>query len=115
MGGFPIGAVLRTLRFHCRRHGFNPGQGAKSLHAVKNSQKTNKKKTPKGKMVNFKLCVFTHTKKNPAGTFLVAQWLRICLPMQGTQVQFLVQEDPTRCRADEPVCLQPVLCSKTPQ
>jgi len=24
------------------------------------------------------------------GTFLVVQWLRICLLMQGTQVQFLV-------------------------
>ena len=29
--------------------------------------------------------------------FLVVQWLRICLPMQGTWVRFLVQEDPT-CR-----------------
>ena len=28
-------------------------------------------------------------------TFLVIQWLRICLPMQGTQVQSLVLEDPT--------------------
>ena len=26
---------------------------------------------------------------------LVAQWLRICLPMQGTWVQALVREDPT--------------------
>ena len=25
-------------------------------------------------------------KKELTGTFLVAQWLRICLPMQGTQV-----------------------------
>ena len=29
------------------------------------------------------------------GTSLVAQWLRLCLPMQGTQIQPLVQEDPT--------------------
>ena len=29
------------------------------------------------------------------GTSLVVQWLRICLPMQGTQVQSLVREDPT--------------------
>ena len=29
------------------------------------------------------------------GTSLVAQWLRIHLPMQGTQVPFLVREDPT--------------------
>ena len=28
---------------------------------------------------------------------LVAQWLRICLPMQGTRVRVLVWEDP-KCR-----------------
>ena len=31
------------------------------------------------------------------GTSRVTQWLRICLPMQGTRVGSLVQEDPT-CR-----------------
>ena len=31
------------------------------------------------------------------GTSLVAQWLRICLPMQLTRVRALVWEDPT-CR-----------------
>ena len=41
----------------------------------------------------------TVIKKLPAGTALVAEWLRIHLPMQGTQVQSLVQEDPTCCRA----------------
>ena len=30
---------------------------------------------------------------------LVAQWLRICLPMQGTRVRSLVQKDPTCRRA----------------
>ena len=34
---------------------------------------------------------------------LVAQWLRICLPMQGTRVRALVWEDPTCCGATEPV------------
>ena len=34
---------------------------------------------------------------------LVAQWLRICLPMQGTQVQALVWEDPTCRGATGPV------------
>ena len=29
---------------------------------------------------------------------LVVQWLRICLPMQETQVPSLVQEDLTYCR-----------------
>ena len=31
----------------------------------------------------------------PTRTSLVAQWLRICLPLQGTWVQSLVWEDPT--------------------
>ena len=34
---------------------------------------------------------------------LVAQWLRICLPMQGTWVRALVWEDPTCCGATGPV------------
>ena len=34
---------------------------------------------------------------------LVAQWLRICLPMQGTRVQVLVWEDPTCRGATKPV------------
>ena len=58
---------------------------------------------------------------------LVAQWFRICLPMQGIRVQALVQEDPTCLGATKPVrhnyrvhmpqllkpaCLEPVLCNK---
>ena len=38
------------------------------------------------------------------GTSLVAQWLRIRLLMQGTQVPALVREDPTCCGATKPVC-----------
>ena len=34
---------------------------------------------------------------------LVAQWLRIRLPMQGTQVRALVREDPTCHGATKPV------------
>ena len=34
---------------------------------------------------------------------LVAQWLRILLPMQGTRVQALLREDPTCRRATKPV------------
>ena len=37
------------------------------------------------------------------GTPLVAQWLRIRLPMQGTRVQSLVREDPTCRGATKPV------------
>ena len=36
-------------------------------------------------------------------TSLVAQWLRIHLPMQGTRVRALVQEDLTCCGATKPV------------
>ena len=35
---------------------------------------------------------------------LVAQWLRICLPVEGTWVQSLVWEDPTCRGATKPVC-----------
>ena len=34
---------------------------------------------------------------------LVAQWLRVCLSMQGTRVQALVWEDPTCRGATRPV------------
>ena len=34
---------------------------------------------------------------------LVAQWLRVCLLMQGTRVRALVWEDPTCCGATTPV------------
>ena len=56
------------------------------------------------------------TKSQPLGTYdkfklnilpqrasLVVQWLRICLPMQGTRVRALVWEDPTCRGATKPV------------
>ena len=42
-------------------------------------------------------------KKLFLGTSLVAQWLRIHLPMQGTRVRALVWEDPTCRGAAKPV------------
>ena len=35
---------------------------------------------------------------------LVAQWLGVCLPMQGTRVRALVREDPTCRELTKPVC-----------
>ena len=82
---------------------------------------------------------YTWNLKHDTGTSLVAQWLRIHLPMQGTQVQALVREDPTCHGATKPVrhnywacalepvsynywarmpqllkpaCLEPMLCNK---
>ena len=69
----------------------------------------------------------TTIQKDTCRTSLVAQWLRICLPMQGTRARALVQEDPTCHRATKPashnywahmpqllkpVRLEPVLCNK---
>ena len=42
-------------------------------------------------------------KNEQRGASLVAQWLRICLPMQGTWVRALVWEDPTCRGATRPV------------
>ena len=41
----------------------------------------------------------TIIQKETWGFSLVAQWLRIRLPMEGTRVRALVQEDPTCCGA----------------
>ena len=41
--------------------------------------------------------------KGGPGASLVAQWLRIRLPTQGTRGPSLVWEDPTCCRATKPV------------
>ena len=45
----------------------------------------------------------TLIQKDICGASLVAQWLRIRLPMQGTRVRVLVQEDPTCHGATKPV------------
>ena len=58
-------------------------------------------------------------KSNSWGTSLVVQWLRIHLPVQGTWVPSLVEEDPACFSATKPVCrncwasaLECVLCNK---
>ena len=56
-----------------------------------------------GKTCSFSHLKFFHIKKVHYGASLVVQWLRICLPMQGTRVRALVWEDPTCRRATKPV------------
>ena len=46
---------------------------------------------------------FQGYQKGGCGASLVAQWLRICLLMQGTRVRALVWEDPTCHGAAGPV------------
>ena len=67
-----------------------------------------------------KIAGFCYRQKYTTGTSLVAQWLRICMPMPGTGVQSLVQEDSTCHGATKAVCynfwrqhtLEPVLHNK---
>ena len=54
----------------------------------------------KEEMTDFKGVQF---KKNKAWASLVVQWLRVCLPVQGTRVRALVWEDPTCRGAARPV------------
>ena len=50
-----------------------------------------------------RLGIMSGSFKNQKGASPVAQWLRICLPMQGTRVRALVREDPTCHGATKPV------------
>ena len=45
----------------------------------------------------------TFSEKSNPGASLLAQWLGIRLPMQGTQVRALVREDPTCRGATKPL------------
>ena len=47
--------------------------------------------------------VYIQNKISLNRTSLVAQWLRICLPMQGTWVRALIWVDPTCRGATKPV------------
>ena len=50
------------------------------------------------------ICLYVILKYHLRGTSLVAQWLRIRLPMQGTRIRALVREDPTCREATKPMC-----------
>ena len=60
-------------------------------------------------------CSPRHLLQNPKDrASLVAQWLRIRLPMQGTRVRALVGEDPTCCGPTKPVCHNYWACALEP-
>ena len=52
---------------------------------------------------HLKMVVIFAFKKTKSRASLVVQWLRIRLPMQGTWVQAVVQEDPTCHGATKPM------------
>ena len=51
----------------------------------------------------YKEIILLNIKNKQTGASLVAQWLRVCLLMQGTRVRALVWEDPTCHGATRPV------------
>ena len=53
-------------------------------------------------------------KNQKVGPSLVVPWMRICLPVQGTRVRSLAQEDSTCCGATKPVCHSPWACTLEP-
>ena len=78
----------------------------KPINAIHHINKQRKKTNHLNWYGKKHLTIFTTLpwfKKMLEGTSLVAQWLRICLPMQGTWVQALVWKDPTCWRATKPV------------
>ena len=62
------------------------------------------------------LLLFIHSPclENNWGTSLVAQWIRICLPMQGTRVRSLVWEDPACHGASKSMCHNYWVCALEP-
>ena len=103
---FPGGPVVRTQCFHCRGLSLIASRGTKILQAVQHVKKKKKKKAlsrewkVKGQATDWE-DIFA---KDISGASLVAQWLGIRLPMQGTWVQALVREDPTCRGAAGPMC-----------
>ena len=73
-------------------------KGWKILHANGNQKKAVAAILISDK-IDFKIKTITRDK----GASLVAQWLRVCLLMQGTRVRALVWEDPTCHGAAGPV------------
>ena len=71
--------------------------------------------TTKKKKKKIQPQAFIYQNKNCQwGTSLVAKWLKIHLTMQGTQVQSLLQEDPTCRRATKPVYNKYWACALEP-
>ena len=100
---------LRLCAANAEGTGSIPGQGTQFLNATWHSLKNKLKKKESSKLLEL-INEFSRVagykiniQKLIVGTYLVVQWLKIYLPMQGTQVRAVVQEDPTCCGAAKPV------------
>ena len=80
-------------------------KGSREIYLVKKKKKKRDKipwEHPTQLRKDLKDVTISHVKKAYRAS-LVAQWLRICLLMQGTRVRALAWEDPTCRRAAGPV------------
>ncbi|KAJ8783825.1 hypothetical protein J1605_008868 [Eschrichtius robustus] len=91
--GFPGCTVVGNLPANAGDTGSSPGP--EGCHMPRN----NWARVPQLLSLRSRAC----EPQLPSPTSLVAQWLRIRLPMQGTRVQALVWEDPTCRGATKPV------------
>ena len=89
--------MVKTTPFNAAGAGSIPGRGAEISHALWPKNQNIKQKQYCNNKFN------KDFKNGPHGASLVAQWLRICLLMQGTRVRALVWEDPTCHGAAGPV------------
>ena len=93
-----IGISLSTLQMN------KPGWESSDELGLSNTNNCarNDYSTPYAQNCAIKITVKQHLKSNTRAS-LVAQWLGVCLPMQGTRVRALVWEDPTCRGATGPV------------
>ncbi|KAJ8779538.1 hypothetical protein J1605_012422, partial [Eschrichtius robustus] len=95
--GFPYGAVVENLPANAGDTGSSPGLGRSHM------PRSNWAREPQLRSLHvWSLCPTTREAAIKR-TSLVAQWLRIRLPMQGTRVRALVREDPTCRGATKPM------------
>ena len=86
-----------------------PNMGKEIVNQVQKAQRVPYKINPRRntpRHILIQLSKIKHKEKilkAACGASLVAQWLRICLPIQGTRVRALVWEDPTCRGATRPV------------
>ena len=80
------------------------GQGAGSSREEQRGGDAGWERMTESQQIPGKRHTQRHVRQEPEpGASLVAQWLRICLPMQGTRVRALVWEGPICRGATRPV------------
>ncbi|KAJ8783826.1 hypothetical protein J1605_008869 [Eschrichtius robustus] len=98
--GFPGGTVVENLPANAGDTGSSPGLGGSHM------PRSNEAREPQ--LLSLRVWSLCSTTREAATEWLeraslVAQWLRIHLPMQGTRVRALVREDPTCRGATKPM------------